>query len=284
MPQKTFNSEKTLISHLAKVQYHRWYQLYERDMTEKRIANQMEVLADEIVVKSAAGEMKGKENYPPRLAVYKGWRNAHHVQNITVTEGGDNKLKLEADVRYQNIQPDGSKKSYTIHYSTELKKNGDQLPQFTFVGIQPIGETQDVFEDAYPKNRINSLLHYWMALMERVDGNVEPFRELLTKDFLLNFSTASQIDSIEKLGAWLNGSPKTLQQSSHHPEKLSIKKINESEYEMTVELDWYGIAKDGNKLTAKTKHIWQIVDDVEDRFAKIKRADVIQIEPLTTVQ
>jgi hypothetical protein len=74
-----------------------------------------------------------------------------------------------------------------------------------------------------------------------------------------------------------------LQQSSHHPEKLSIKKINENEYEMTVELDWYGIAKDGKKLTAKIKHVWQIVDNVEDRFAKIKRADVTQVEPFATI-
>jgi hypothetical protein len=278
--ENTLNMNKSKNAHLAKAQLYRWYQLYEREMNEKRIENQMQILADDVVIKSAAGEMRGKENYPARLSVYEGWQNAHHVQTVEVAETKNGLLNMEADIRYQNIQPDGQKKTYTIHYSTLLTKSSEILPLFSSIEIKPTGETKDEFEDAYPVNRIKSLMHYWLALMENLDGDFLPFKELLTDNFLLNFSTASEINSIEKLHARLNGTPKSLLQSSHCPEKFSVKKIMENEYEMTVEFDWKGVGKDGNKMTARTRHVWYIIDNLNDRFAKIKRADVTQIEAL----
>jgi hypothetical protein len=278
-----FKSQKTLHAHLAKVQLYRWYQLYEREITEDRIANQLEILADDVIIKSAAGKMKGKENYPPRLAVYKGWQNAHHVKNIVVTDTGNDSINLEADIHYQNIQADGQRKSYSIHYTTQLKKSAEILPVFSFLHLQPTGELAEVFEDEYPTNRAKSLMHYWLANMEQLDGNAALFKEILTDDFVLNFSTGSQINSIEKLTTWLNGTPKQLSQSSYYPENFSIEKILENEYEMTVEFNWYGIAKDGKKMTAKTKHTWHITDNINDRFAKIKRADITETEPLKII-
>lgn len=265
--------------HLAKVQLYRWCQLYEREMNDKRISNQMEILADDIFMKTAMGEMNGKENYPERLTVYKGWQNAHHVQNIKVVsiEKG---LQLDADIRYQNIRPDGEKNSYTIHYHTELSKNSEPLPQFSFIEIVATGETTDTFKDSYPENRTKSLMFYWLASMENLDGDVTPFKELLAKDFVLNFSTSSQIKSINELETWLKEIPLQLKESSHFPEKFSVKTIMENEYEVSVEFDWKGIAKDGRKMKARTKHIWYVVDNPNDRFAKILKADVSQIEPL----
>lgn len=269
--------------HLAKVQLYRWYQLYEREMNAKRINNQMEILADDIYLKTSAGEINGKHNYPERLTAYKGWKNAHHVENINIvsTEKG---VELEAEIRYQNIRPNGEKMSYTIHYNTELLKNRDALPQFSFIEILPTGETNDIFKDAYPENRTKSLMHYWLACMESLDGNVEPFKELLTDDFILNFSTNSRIQSIQELETWLNGKPMQLKESSHYPEKFSVKTIMENEYEVTVEFDWKGITKENNQVKAKTRHIWYVVDNPNERFAKILKADVFQIEPFMMVK
>jgi hypothetical protein len=278
-----FKSERTVNSHLAKVQLYRWYQLYEREMNEKRIANQMAILADDVIIQSAAGEMKGKKNYPERLTVYAGWQNAHHVKNIDVKEIDDTTLGLEATIHYQNIQADGQRKSYALHYTTQLIKTTTLLPVFSFLHLQPTGELNETFEDEYPTNRVKSLMYYWIANMEQLDGNVVPFKELLTDDFVLNFSTSSVINSIEKLEIWLNDSPKQLRQSSHYPEHFSIKKILENEYEMTVEFDWYGITKADEKMTARTRHVWYIVDNLNDRFAKIKNAEVTQIHPFTIV-
>jgi hypothetical protein len=269
--------------HLAKAQLYRWYQLYERDMNDLRIANQMDILVEDIHMKTAVGEMKGKQNYPERLSVYKGWKNAHHVENMKIisTEKG---IQLEADIRYQNIRPDGEKKSYTIHYSTELTKIEDDLPKFSSIEIAPTGETNEAFKDAYPVNRTKSLMHYWLASMERLDGNVTPFKELLADDFILNFSIVSNITSIPELKTWLNGSPMKLKESSHYPENFSVKTIMENEYEVTVEFDWKGITKDNKQMQARTKHIWYVVDNPNERFAKILKADVFQLYPFEIIK
>ena len=278
LKEMKISTPTTKEQHLAKVQLYRWYQLYEREINQERINNQMEILADDIYMKTAAGEMNGKHNYPERLAVYKGWKNAHHVEstNIVYTEKG---IKLEADIRYQNIRPDGEKNSYTIHYKTELAQNGNTLPLFSAIEIVPTGETMEAFKDAYAENRTKSLMYYWLASMERLDGDVEPFKELLASNFALNFSTSSQIKSIQELKTWLNEIPMQLKESSHYPENFSVKTIMENEYEVTVEFDWKGITKENKQVKARTKHIWYVVDNPNERFAKILKADVSQIEP-----
>lgn len=281
--EQIFKTKKTLASHLAKTQYYRWYQLYERPMNQQRINNQMNLFTDDIIVESSAGIMQGKENYPERLSVYKGWKNAHHVQNISLIENKDGKNQIVADIKYQNIQPDGRKASYTIDYKMEFQKFSNELPKLTKVTIKPTGETQDTFEDAYPNNRVNSLMYYWLSNMEQLDGNVKPFEELLTDDFELNFSTAP-IKSIKELETWLNGIPKQLSQSSHYPENLSIRVIDNSTFKVSVTFDWYGIAKNGQKMKAKTLHKWTVVDNPNERFAKIKKVDVKQVEPLSIVK
>jgi hypothetical protein len=68
-------------------------------------------------MKSAAGEMQGKANYQ-KIKVYKGWKNAHHIQNIAVNKLEDGCINLEADIIYQNLKSDGSNDSYPLHYST----------------------------------------------------------------------------------------------------------------------------------------------------------------------
>jgi hypothetical protein len=58
MLQATQNNQAAL------AQYYRWYQLYERDMFyPKRPANQLEILDEDVIIKSAAGKMKGRAGY-----------------------------------------------------------------------------------------------------------------------------------------------------------------------------------------------------------------------------
>jgi hypothetical protein len=38
-----------------------------------------------------------------KIKVYKGWKNAHHIQNIAVNKLEDGIINLEADIIYQNL-------------------------------------------------------------------------------------------------------------------------------------------------------------------------------------
>jgi pimeloyl-ACP methyl ester carboxylesterase len=278
--------KSTKNNHAALTQYYRWYQLYEGELSEVRINNQMNILSDDVLIKSAAGEMKGSANYPARLAVYKGWKNAHHVQNVNVSELEDGKLNLEADIIYQNIQPSGEESIYSLHYSTFLEKSeGELLPLFTELNLVPTGKLEPKpFEAAYAENRVMSLLHYWLLNMEQLDGNVTPFEELLAPGFALDFSTAGMIESTEKLATWLLTVPTRLKLSSHYPQNFTVKAVGDNQYEMEVDLVWRGVTKDDQAVKATTHHKWLVDDDPNERFARIKTAKITQVDALAPVQ
>ncbi|BBM86807.1 hypothetical protein [Candidatus Uabimicrobium amorphum] len=271
---------KTSVAHAAKTQYFRWYQLYERDINDARIANQLSILDKDIEIETVAGKMTGRDSYPKRVQAYKDWKNAHHVQNVTVKEKEDG-MVLDADIIYQCVLPDGSKKNFALHYDAHLKKTDGLLPVFTKIKITPKKEMESaVFEDAYPQNRMKSLMHYWLLCMEQLDGNVTPFKQLLTNEFELNFSTNSKMTSIDQLEKWLNGMPMQLQSSQHFPQNLTIKSLGENKYQVNVEFAWQGVMKNGTKLKATTGHEWIVVDDIQEPFARIQKVTVKQVKPL----
>ncbi len=268
-------------SHAAIAQLYRWYQLYERDITHpQRIANQLDILDEQVVIQSTAGEMRGVSAYPEQLSAYIGWKNAHHIQQVTVDEHENGVLNLKADIMYQNIKPDGTEHNYSIHYATELQKKEGLLPIFTKISITPTGEIpHKPFEDAYPINRCKSLMYYWLVLMQQLDGNVEPFKELLAPDFTLNFVWASPITTFDQLTAWLQDRPMGLSISNHFPRNFIITHIQNHEFEMQVEFEWAGVTKEGKTFHALKAHTWRIIDVEEERFARIKKIDVVPVIP-----
>ncbi|MDB4292303.1 alpha/beta hydrolase [Maribacter sp.] len=278
----------TKAEHAAKTQLYRWYQFYERDIeNKKRLMNQLGILAEDVTITSAAGEMKGRDNYPPRLSVYKGWTNAHHVKQVSVNENENGLIDMEVDILYQNKNAHGERANYTIHYTTQLENTDKGLPVFKSLLLQPTGKTEkDPLEDAYPTNRTKSLMHYWLLNMEQLDGNAEPFRELLTSDFELHFSTATgtPMTKIEELEAWLKGVPSKLKQSTHRPEGFKVQDLGGNKYQVNVNFKWMGVDVNGNALAGTTAHEWMVVDDPTERFARIESVKVKQIEPMHPIK
>jgi hypothetical protein len=90
----------------------------------------------------AAGTIKGKEGLLERLKKYEGWQNAHHFQNTAIELLENDTLQLEANILYQNMRPDESRYSYTVHYSTTLRLKENNLPVFKTVSIQPTGNIE----------------------------------------------------------------------------------------------------------------------------------------------
>lgn len=284
--EKSDMIKSTKAKHAALTQLYRWYQLYEGELSDVRITNQLGILSDDVLIKSAAGEMRGAVNYPSRLAVYKGWQNAHHVQNVEVNERAGGTLNVEADIIYQNIKPTGEKSNYTLHYSTMLAFSPNQLlPRFTELNLMPTGELESTaFDNAYAKNKMLSLMHYWLLNMEQLDGNVEPFKELLAPEFELNFSTADVISTTEMLAQWLQTVPKQLMLSAHTPQNFTVKPTGANTYKVEVDFIWRGVTTDNQVLKATTHHNWLVVDDPNERFARIKKMSVTQTQALSPLE
>ncbi|PWA10494.1 hypothetical protein DB891_04490 [Flavobacterium laiguense] len=270
------------LTHLVLAQYHRWYQVYEVPFTEERIKNQKDILSDDVEISSQLGTTKGKEGLEDRLKVYTGWQNAHHVKHTEVQLLPDGQLSLEADILYQNIRPDNSKYSYTLHYSTELQPRENDLPLFTKLDLKPTGEVKEfIFEDAYPENRVKSFMHYWLYLME--NPNSDKFRELLAADFALQLSAGQNITALPEFDEWMKSISSRILTSSHSYNNLKIVDNEDNTFTVFVDFDWKGININNEKMIAETHHEWLLTNNMEERFARMKTMKVTIIKPFQVV-
>ncbi len=224
----------------ALTQYFRWYQVYECEFTPNTIANQLDILSDDIEITSQAGTIKGKKNYPDRLKLFKGWQNAHHVNNYEIKMIEENLINLQANITYQNIRPDTSRHSYNIFYDTILIPQKNNLPLFQSVKITATGIINEFnFQESYSENRVKSLIYYYLFLYHQgiQDKNThnEIFCESLNNHQLTNFE------------------PENIQII---PDKNSI------------------IGNFNDKISNKI-HEWRVINDKNQRFAQIKNISIL---------
>ncbi|CAA7194594.1 hypothetical protein [Chryseobacterium potabilaquae] len=267
-------------ANLALAQYYRWYQVYEVPFTDARIENQKDILDEDIEINSLSGISKGKADLKERISVFDGWKNAHHVQRTQVSNISDKMLSLEADIVYQNIRPDQTKLSYTLHYSTELKLREGDLPVFTKVGIHPTGEIKEFeFEEAYTENRAKSFIHYWLYCMDTCnDTNMDRFKELLANQLIIyGVSTESIIDSPDQLKKWILSITSGMDAGAHTPRNLVCKSNEDGTISVSVDLERLSISKDNKTLTEQSHHEWVLENNLDERFARIRSIKITKV-------
>jgi hypothetical protein len=268
--------KQTQLTHAALAQYHRWYQVYEVPFTANRIANQKDILADDVEISSPAGTTKGKAGLEERLSVYTGWQNAHHVQHTEVSLLPDGRISLEADIVYQNIRPDESKHSYAIHYSCVLQDVENGLPLFTKVDLKPTGNIAEFrFESAYAENRSKSFLHYWLYLMET--GKSDKFKELLCADFSIQYGDGQLIDSFEKFETWLRASSESIVTGTHACKNIEIGENSDHTFSLAADLEWRGINSNNQEMRAESRYEWVLENELDERFARMKSMKINSI-------
>lgn len=272
------------IGHAALTQLHRWYQFYENNAVP--IENQLDILADDIKLKSGLGEAVGHEAYKKRVAeIPKTWKNSHRIGIVQINVLPQGQVQLDTLIEYLNVgaSPDGSLRQGSLNYTTQLKPGNTVLPVFTSITIEPVGAlTGKIYQDTYPENRLKSLMHYWLALIEDPQRRLEPFQEIFAKDFKLDFPSGVIADAagFEK---WFRDSASTVAASTHTPSNFSYKRTGDNAYDLSVDFDWQGILPNGSQMTGKTRHSWTVEDKVAERFARIKTLKVQTLKPFAPV-
>jgi hypothetical protein len=271
--------------HLALTQYYRWFQIYERPFSEMRIHHQLGILSESIVVESIANTLKGKSEYKDRLKVYEGSQNAHHVQHATVLQLDENTLQLKAKILYQGIQKNAQAMNAYLHYDAFLSLQANELPCFTNIKITMLEQCNPPsFKDSYAFNRAASLMHRWLYQIESQERGADDFKELLADHFELVLSGSHTINTWEQFKAWIDNIDKRIKHSAHAEKNFSVSENEDGTINMNVEFDWQGVSIDGKPMTAATRHTWVIENDLNERFAKIKRMVVDQVRPFEVVE
>lgn len=278
---------QSYIKHAARAQLHRWYQYYEK--SEVGIANQLDVLSEDVTIKSASGTAGSRAQYEAAVKQFPtSWSNSHDLQQSDVTINADGSIRLSAKIRYQNIGmlPEGALRANAISYDMVLKPTNAVLPVFNKIDITTGKAIEgDEFVDLYPQNRLLSLLHYWMALVEDPKRDAAPFKEILVPELDIKFSAAGDtITSFDQLAAWLAGPASAVSASRHTVSNFSYKLLDENRYELKVDLGWHGIRPDNVQMTAKTRHTWTVLDKPTERFARVEKVRVETLEPFKVVK
>lgn len=267
--EKTNNKQElsTKEQQALKSNFYNWLVFYEGEINDERTAHQLSLLSDNVHIKSISGEINSKAEYEKIIPNYKGTKNAHKVKNISISQNKDDYI-LTAELDFAGINTKGEQNNYTLLYNTKSKKSGKDFV-FTDINISVKSKNEKTdFVSTYAENRGQALLNEWNSHIEALDGNTEPFKELLAENFALHFPSGT-VDSWEKFDIWLNGAPTALKKSSHIVPYFSAKKTGENSYVLTIHFDWIGIKKDDSKMEMHTKHTWKIIDNVNEKFAKL---------------
>jgi len=246
------------------------------------LANQLDILSEDVRLKSSLGEGQGHDDYIERVKnIPASWENAHFVENVDVEIDIDDTIHLEAVITYQNVGRFGESAAIgtRLAYNTRLRSTETVLPKFTAIHIIPAGKPSAMaYRDAYAENRLKSLVHHWLALIEDPQRNFEPFGEILADDFSLNFSSGA-ITDMGSFEEWFRGPASSVTASTHIISNFTYEDLGNDTYQVSMDFDWDGILPNDSQMTAKTRHKWIVVDDVSDRFARIKTVDVEVLEP-----
>ena len=269
----------------AMAQLHRWYQYYENAAVG--MDNQLDILAKDVTIVSANGTAQGHEAYAAAVSqLPSNWQNSHDLQSSEIKVREDGTLGLNANITYKNVgMLEGNAiRALDISYDADLVQTDTPLPLFKSITIKTGASVEaGAFEDLYAQNRLLSLVHYWMAMVEHPDRNPEPFREVLAQEVDINFGSGP-ITGFDELKAWIAGPASSVSASRHDVHNFSYRTLDDGQYELTVDLDWTGIRPDDVWMTAKTRHVWTVKDNPSERFARIKKIRVEVLEPFSVVK
>jgi hypothetical protein len=248
------------LEHAALAQLHRWYLGYEQ--ANPSLANQLDILSEAVRVKSGLGEAQGHAAYAERLTqLPKSWQNAHFVHDTRFAIEPDGHFLLAAQVTYLNhgILADGGVRSAELTYTTRLcAVPGSVLPKFESLQIDQRSEGRaDAFRSAYARNRLLSLLHYWLALVEHPSRNTAPLREILA---------TPSVDEGTRSAVWPD------HPGAYRVVDFSLVDDGPDRYAMAFDLDRLGAGAGAEPAPARERHRWVVIDNPSERFARIHHA------------
>ncbi len=124
--------------------------------------------------------------------------------------------------------------------------------------------------------KARAVVHRWLAGIERSVRSVDEVAPLFAESFTITF-TSGPITSLDGIAAWLDGPPATMEATRHVLHDVTVEPLGDDRYAVGMEMEWDGLRPDGRRMTARTRHDWQMVD--VGGAMKIMTVDVEILEP-----
>lgn len=273
-------------SHAALAQFYRWFQHYEH--ADIPLNDHLLLLSPDARFKTVSGDAVNVAAYQQQASkVPNVWKNAHFVRKVNINVDEKASVRLDADIVFvnrgaleQNNIHAGQLHMHSILGKSEQEKMSN-LPKIQEVMMNQyaFGEV-DFFRSSYGENRLKSLLHYWLSLIENPDRKPEYFDSVLSEEFRTNFSD-NLLTSNEGLRTWLAGPVGEGQAMHYRVRNVKIDSLGENKYSLVAEMDWYGLMNNGDQLSGRVNHVFAVIDDFEKPFATITAFQEDEILPAT---
>ena len=274
--------KSSYLMHAAKVQLYRWYSFYENPLIT--LSNQLDLLSDDFQVTAGEQEIKGKKAYKTYIEDLTLPRtDAHRVNNVDL-DVQTMRMAVNIDYIHNNLAANAELQAVPIDYQIDFSRSNKLLPNFKSLSLTiGVPKTEPSFSPSYANQRLQSLVHYWMALIEDPQRTSTPFYEILTKDFSLDFGS-SMISSQADFDQWVAGPASSVTYSCHAVKQFSYQYNAASKlYDISMQLDWTGILPDQNRMIGQTHHLWQVKDNPKERFPKIVSINVETLKPFSLI-
>ncbi|MFB7618188.1 hypothetical protein [Kitasatospora sp. NPDC056181] len=271
--------------HRVRTVLHRWYCGYEAP--HMNLDQQGELVTDDFTLhRPPEGDMpsvQGRQAYLDSVsALPAGQNNAHHLRTLAVEHTGAGTAQVVVTHDFETAGP-AMTGAARLRYDLELlQEPGEHLPRISTMAEHILTYQQTPFADAYAENRVLAFVHYWLSLLEQPGADAEPLRELLDADLAMTLSDGRVLHTFDQVAAWYTDTAGLVDLSTHHLADLTITPGTGDTHDLSVDFAWEGITREGQPMTARTRHQWTLAETGE-RHLRLRRFAVTVLDPFTPV-
>jgi len=137
--------------------------------------------------------------------------------------------------------------------------------------------------DEYIENRLRSLAHAWLHIIEDPSRNAEPVKDILAPEFSLGLG-GQNVTTFSEFETWLHGPADAVSASTHLVSDFKVTRLQRNTYEVTMVLSWNGLLRsNGVHMIAQTSHKWRVINARDDPYARIVKMEVETLVPFAPV-
>lgn len=269
----------------AEALLYRWWGIFEAPDSVDVAPFFDDLFTDDVYLKMVDVELSGFE------AIKSGFSNlppdngrSHQLNNVQVTQIGENTFQLDAAFTYQIALPDGDVNAGYSSYRHEITKQPDGRFLLSKLTAE-IGDTIDVaeFEESYALNRARGAIVQYLGLTDDLHSDYTELATVLTEGAEVRgmfdpekerFNNRSDgvLRGQEEIANWLSSRKSTYEWVSHRLMEVEVSTVGENIYqaETTIYVEAHPHTGETVKLTLPIAI--RLADD-GGRFMKISRID-----------
>lgn len=202
------------------------------------------------------------------------------VQDINVFPCGVGLFTAQTQIIFHQKNDAGEQESYRLLFEADIQKKGNLDFHFLRISIKNQEKLEADFESNYAINRTKSLVFYCMGLIEFKIGERKHLAEILHDDFEIFPLQSEPIRQLDGLLRWIVEFNNLLQIQSICPVNFKQKNAQSDGFEVEFDLLFECKNDEDKGMNPLSKNQWALSNDINERFARIKRIQVERLEPI----